>query len=477
MAIALEALKRAIPYPPTMEQAEGWHYHNNIENARQEHVIVVKAAIPDPDIMAIRKALQMMILRHESLRTVFRMTGEQLQQCVLPYDESLHTPVTEDVSMAADKEEAIMAIINAGKKEIRLDMPPLFKCYIFKVADNVCYIALLIHHIISDGWSVAVIYKEFNHFYTALVTGRPTEVPPMKMQLRDYAQWQIDNLAANKRAIAEYWEQKLGGLRGDNGLAALHRKHAVLDDLVRIQSENTAWSRESLLNCLNNSRTASYVCHIEMLQYKQMIQLMLDCKASIGTLVNTGLQLLFFLLLDKDKTLIAMPLINRYLPGTQEIIGCLGGGFYLYREVKEEMSVRTFIKEVHTELLQASTYLIYEYRANGFDGDGLRIYSDVFINYMNKEILNNMKLEPGSDGKHTLLDGIEYYGLTSCISECQDGLSCDWKYNTKLYAPEMISLIAEKYRLILQVMCENPDVLIKDLKNWFLNDMQYDRHS
>ena len=440
-------------YVCTREQAEGWRYHRNPDHDQQDHVIVVKAALADPDYRAIERTIEAIVRRHESLRTRLILVEGVVRQCVTPYDGAIFGPSYRTIRPEEDAEATISGMVELEKRSMKdPGSYPLFRFYLFKMPDHSFYVCLLIHHIISDAWSVAIINREFRQFYQAFLGGKAPADVPLKMQLRDYASWQRKNEEANKENISRYWLEKLG--------VFMHGEAGKLP-----------WSEKELTVILDRSVTWSFSCTIDALQYSQLLRLAAYHKVSIGALLHGSLQLLFFLLMGKKQALIAMPLVNRYLSGTEEIIGCLGGGFYLYGTIDEEAGLKNMFRAVYIDFLESPYYLIYDHRDVGLDGDILRLHCDVFVNFVSKEMTDGRTRPVDGLGVHEPLANSEYYALTCCVWECVDGLSFVWKYNSRLYSPNTIDRLTECHRNLLRVMGENPDIRVKDLIS-SLNQME-----
>jgi amino acid adenylation domain-containing protein len=68
------------------------------------------------------------------------------------------------------------------------------------------------HHIISDGWSMDVLIREFVLLYDAAVAGRSDPLPPLRIQYRDYVAWQRERLLLRAEVQRDYWLQQLRDL-------------------------------------------------------------------------------------------------------------------------------------------------------------------------------------------------------------------------------------------------------------------------
>ncbi|HTI10103.1 MAG TPA: condensation domain-containing protein [Puia sp.] len=437
-------------YEITSEQSQGWRYYNDPDNNSQDFLITLDDIVKDLDIRIVERSIEMMIRRHESLRTFFRMIDGEVKQCVLPYSKELFSPSYHDISLEENKEIAARRILDIQKERLaKIDIPPLFLSCIFKISGDTWYLCLMIHHIISDAWSRTVIHRELSSFYEFFKGGGKTEILPLKMQLKDYAQWQKKWLGDNAQPARDYWANNLEDFNSGPGIV--------------IGAGRKTLSQQQLLDIVKTGRSASWLSYIDQEAYNSLAALSLSCKASIFSIISASFQLLFLSWAQKEKILIAMPVVNRFLPGSDKIIGNLGGGMYLFHKIRQDLTVKEYIKEVYYDFLQSSRYLIYDHFDMKLDGQGLRAYSDIFLNYVNKDILGDRKMNIKEESEHRMLDSPEYYGLSNMIVDYRSGIMFDWKYNLQLYSAKTIEFMAERQRAILHALCANPEITIKEL--------------
>jgi hypothetical protein len=156
--------------------------------------------------------------RHEILRTRFVMVdGEPAQVTDTAAAVRLRT-----ASFAAlprpDREQAAVRHIRAAAAEpFRIDRAPLLRLDLADLGDDEAIIAVTLHHLLSDGWSVRLLLGEIMARYTARVAGRPLELPPLPIQYADYAVWQQQQLRDGGAFAAQldYWRGQLAGVPHD----------------------------------------------------------------------------------------------------------------------------------------------------------------------------------------------------------------------------------------------------------------------
>ncbi|HEX8320035.1 amino acid adenylation domain-containing protein, partial [Longimicrobium sp.] len=165
------------------------------------------------DEAALERALGEIVRRHEALRTVFGEVDGSPVQVVAPFGGFV-VPV-EDLSGLgqADLEAAVMQ--RAGEEARRpfdLAAGPLFRAALLRLGAEDHVLLLGMHHIVSDGWSLGVLFRELSALYTAYREGRGSPLPELAVQYADYAVWQREQLAGEvlDRQLA-YWKERLAG--------------------------------------------------------------------------------------------------------------------------------------------------------------------------------------------------------------------------------------------------------------------------
>ncbi|MEW5926454.1 MAG: amino acid adenylation domain-containing protein [Gemmatimonadota bacterium] len=165
------------------------------------------------DVDALRRALDALRARHESLRTVFAFQDGMPVQVVepagprpLPVEDLGGLP---DDGLAA----AAMQLIRAeAATPFDLARGPVLRGRLLRLADDDWGLLLTLHHIVSDGWSSGILMRELSVFYAAFSRGEEARLPALPVQYPDFAAWQRGWLAGDvlERQLS-YWRERLAG--------------------------------------------------------------------------------------------------------------------------------------------------------------------------------------------------------------------------------------------------------------------------
>lgn len=148
------------------------------------------------------EALQAVVARHEILRATVSPNGETL---IIHKNMSWNTAVA-DLSSVQDQQAALQAFVSEEMQhEFDFENGPLFRFFIHKLSENNYYFSLVVHHIITDGWSLGVILEDLSKYYNAKVAGQ-TALLEAAPQISSYAIAQsVFNTSAAFQETKKFW--------------------------------------------------------------------------------------------------------------------------------------------------------------------------------------------------------------------------------------------------------------------------------
>ncbi|HEY4018680.1 MAG TPA: condensation domain-containing protein [Pseudonocardiaceae bacterium] len=182
---------------------------NQLDPGQPTYNVTSVVAIHGPlDATAVEYALNVVVDRHEALRTVFELDNGVPVQVIGP-TLPLDVPVL-DVA-ADDVQECVRAEV---RKPFDLRTGPLLRFTLLRLAADHHVAVLVMHHIVTDGVSSALLFDEFATAYAARVEGRPADLPELPIQYADFAVWQRETLRGQAlQELTDYWADRLAGIR------------------------------------------------------------------------------------------------------------------------------------------------------------------------------------------------------------------------------------------------------------------------
>ncbi|HEU4560714.1 MAG TPA: amino acid adenylation domain-containing protein, partial [Longimicrobium sp.] len=163
------------------------------------------------DVAALERSLGEIVRRHETLRTVFAEVDSSPVQVIAPF-VSFSLPA-EDLSARGegDREAAVRRRVGEeAQRPFDLSAGPLFRAALLRLGAEDHVLLLSVHHIVSDGWSLGVLYRELSALYEAYHEGGESPLPELPVQYADYALWQREHLRGEvlERQLG-YWRERL----------------------------------------------------------------------------------------------------------------------------------------------------------------------------------------------------------------------------------------------------------------------------
>jgi hypothetical protein len=168
------------------------------------------------DVGALAAALNALVERHESLRThIGEVDGRPVQ--VIEPNLTVDLPCRDLtlLSPAFRPREIEDELRKAWEQPFDLMRGPLLRAQLVRTEEQEHILILTIHHLVTDGWSDAILIRELGMVYDRLVQGRDPVLPPLDLQYADFALWQRRSLESG--ALAEgldYWRTQLAGIAG-----------------------------------------------------------------------------------------------------------------------------------------------------------------------------------------------------------------------------------------------------------------------
>ncbi len=163
---------------------------------------------------ALARALSAIVARHQPLRaTFFVAAGEPMQRIAPPAPLAL--PKVDLAGLPGERREAAARQVARGAAERPFDLArgPLLRALLVRLGPADHLLVLVPHHLVFDGWSMGILFRELAALYGAFVLGRPAPLAPLPVTYADYADWQRRSLAGplGERQLA-YWRERLAGL-------------------------------------------------------------------------------------------------------------------------------------------------------------------------------------------------------------------------------------------------------------------------
>ena len=286
-------------------------------------------------VAPLERALAQLVSRHEVLRTTFELQHGEPVQVVHASIEVL-VPVVD--LRGLDEAQRTRQVSRWSEEEacggFDLTRGPLLRVRLLRLGDERWVLLLTLHHIVCDGWSMGVLFRELGALYEAALRGGSAELEALPIQYADYALWQRDWMSGEvlEREVS-YWREQLGGslpvleLLGDRARPAVqsHRGAAISFQL-------SAGLSEGLRGLARAEGVTLYM------------------------VLLSGFKALLHRYTGQTDLLVGSPIANRTRVEVEGLIGFFVNTLVLRTEVEGGMSFRELLSRVRAVALGAYSH-------------------------------------------------------------------------------------------------------------------------
>nr|WP_083724359.1 non-ribosomal peptide synthetase [[Flexibacter] sp. ATCC 35208] len=418
------------------------------------------------DKVVMTTAFEQLVARHESLRTVFRedKNGE-LKQYILPILPSAFS--YEDLCQMTGTENVLRSLINKDMAaSFDLAAGPLLRVKLYKISDSKWVFTYVMHHIISDGWSMGILINELLYLYNAGVKGEVPVLKPLRIQYKDYAAWQQKQLSGVfSEQHKNFWLKQFEG------------RLPVLElpvDMIRpaIKTYNGGQIKAFINRELANG--------LKALAREQEATLFM----SLLGLVNA----LLYNYTGQEDIILGTAVAGRDHVDLENQIGFYVNTLALRTRFKHSGSFRDLLHRVKGVTLAA-----YEHQVYPFDtlADDLSIKRDLSRNLLFDVMVVLQNTRIGNTGTLTGAEGLSVtpyegkvhlnsqFDLAFDFLDTSAGLQVIIEYNSDIFYSDTIKRMIDDLELLLKALLNNPDQPLSQLlygyppkKNALINDLE-----
>ncbi len=364
----------------------------------------------------LQRALTAVVARHEILRTRFVIEGGNLVQIIAP-EGDVQLTVVDLTDVPEDDKESTAQKLTRQETETPFDLSrgPMLRAQLLKIDATHHRLLLTMHHIVTDGWSNAILLREITTLYEDFLNERPASLPALPIQYADFAEWQRELLQGEflEQQLA-YWRKQLDGAPAVLELPTYQPRPAI--QTFRGARQSTVLS-------------ASLTSQLKELSRSEGVTLFMTLLATFQVLLHrhgAG-----------DDIVVGSPIANRNRSELEGLIGFFVNTLVLRTDCSGNPSFRELLRRVKSVALTG-----YSHQDVPFDKLVDELKPERSLSY---SPLFQVTFALQEDRKSTLnLTGLELswlevdrgsakFDLALFVSETAEGLSCLIEYDTDLF--------------------------------------------
>ncbi|MEJ8546225.1 amino acid adenylation domain-containing protein [Brevibacillus borstelensis] len=437
-------------YPTSFSQRRMWIL-DQMQAKRIAYNMAQAISVKGPiEIDALRSALQKVMARQESLRTLFFERNGELRQKILEH------PNVDleyfDVSDQPEAEELTKRYVEEVKSQpFDLEQGPLWRIQLYQVGHEHYYLLLVMHHIISDGWSMEVFISELLTIYHSLRRGETADLEPTRIQYKDYCVWQ-NQFLQNKRMQDQerFWLEQFS-------------EDIPVCEIVGDLSRPPVFHFEG--------KQRSFVLDPSLSE--KLKQVALDNQATLYMTLLSSVYLLLYRYSGQKNLIIGSPISGRAHFDVRNVIGSFVNTLAIQTTLNPESSIREFIANVKQRVIQC-----FENQDYPFDLliDKLQLTRDTSrsplfnINVVLQNANQMFEKEWGRDllaiePLHPSSHSSAKWDLEFEFLEKDDGsIQCLLEYYTGIFSTEMIESLIDSYLCLLHSLVADQEQAVSQLQ-------------
>ncbi|HEY0604277.1 MAG TPA: amino acid adenylation domain-containing protein, partial [Herpetosiphonaceae bacterium] len=439
---------RDLPLPLSFAQQRLWLLQQiDADDVSYNMPFAVRVSGP-LDAAVLTRCVQTIVDRHETLRTTFTLSGPedgaeldgQPQQRISPAQPiTLAEHDLTGLPASAQHETIQQIIVESARQPFELETGPLLRIGLARLhaADHVVY--LVMHHIISDGWSIGVFIRELIALYDVLRADQPAQLPALPLQYADYTVWQRgwlrDELLAEQ---LDYWRQQLAGappvlaLPTDRPRPPIRRAYGQKYQLA-LDAELTA--------------------NLKLLSQREGVTLFMTLLAAFKVLLQRYS--------GQPDLVVGAPIAGRSRPELEPLIGFFVNTLALRTDLSGNPAFVELLRRVRDTTLGA-----YAHQDLPFERlvEELRLERDLSYTPL-IQVVCTLQNTPFTELKSTDLtftavefdQGVAQFDLMLALTEQQDRLQGVIEYNTDLFDAATIERLAGHFQTLLAGIVAAPE--------------------
>lgn len=391
----------------------------------------------------VEKSLNKIVLRHESLRTGFKIVDNIPVQFIEKENNKNLIEVDFSSYDESTKEHKRIEILEKEKKFVfDISKSHLFRITLVKLDANEYDLIFNMHHIISDGWSIDILKREFFYYYNGYRNNQGPELPPVEIQYKDFAAWQnkMINDSEKKEKSHKYW------------------KKVVEKELTRTKLPYDFCGED------RTKESSGYVIYIREDTKDKLVALSSDNNLTIFILMFTVFNSLLSRVTGQNEIVCGVPSLGRNHISLQKTVGFFINSIILRNEVSHKDSFLDLAKKINSNTLEAFEHQDYPLE---LVLEELKMrYPDisVFFNMLNFSSSNNMETIKSFEDYHIEKVQNAKFDIVIYLMEYENGMEITCNYKKNLFKLSTIQYIMKEYVNLIEFFVNSPSSSLHDLK-------------
>jgi non-ribosomal peptide synthetase component F/thioesterase domain-containing protein/acyl carrier protein len=433
-------------FPASLEQHRYWILDQVDRHSTASNMAIAFHLEGEVQDALVEECIRGLTLRHEALRTTYRMIDGELSQIISEdalYDFSITDLRDVPEHLKAQRTEEV--IREHSHVQVDLARGPLFFSRLIHLTDRDHFLACTVHHIACDGWSNGILVRDFAEMYTALSQQRAPKLADLPFQFADFSIWQKEWLQSDEaQAALVFWKEQI-------------QRGAVAVDLPTDEPRNARKDGPGDIE----SRLLPPELHGKLKAYCRQRE------ATMHQVLLTAFEALISRYTGQDRFLLGSSIANRTQAGMDDVVGRFANPQVIVADAENDPSFQELLQRViewsgkayaHQDLPFSRLMEEFQLDQSGATSQFLQVYFVYQKAFMQPQQAARLKITP----RPSVSGGVNFDMLVSVV-ERSEGPRLQIEYNTDLFRRERIRLFTERYIRLLEAVMANDGLRVSEI--------------
>ncbi|MBN2441955.1 MAG: amino acid adenylation domain-containing protein [Spirochaetales bacterium] len=324
--------KDLFSFPLSFAQERLWFLHKFSPNKSMYNMAGYAKVTGPMDIPLVEASFNFVINRHDVLRTRFSEdNGVPAAEIINDFKITLEKNDLRNKAEKNDNTYITSLLTKEAEKPFDLSTAPPIRFILFQLEDQSFIVLVVIHHIVSDGFSTNILFKESISYYNSKKENKELSMPDLSIQYADYAVWQKKRFRQEVlKNQMEYWKNRL------NGCEQILR--LPLDFPIESMLTNEG---DRIPFTINKERTEKIKTESKNQGVTPFMFLL------------TAFKILLYRFTYQEDIIVGIPVFGRHNTETQSLIGCFINVLPIRSHITGEYSFSRLLLEIKKDTVEA----------------------------------------------------------------------------------------------------------------------------
>jgi thioesterase domain-containing protein/acyl carrier protein len=394
------------------------------------------------NVTALDQSLTQILQRHTALRTTVIVQDGKPLQAIAPLSSTNLVVVDLQDVPAVDRPIQVKQHAQAeAQRPFNLSTGPLMRATLLKLGESNYLLLVTIHHIVFDGWSEGILWRELTALYAAFCAGQPSPLAEPSIQYSDYAHWQRQWMQGEfLKRLLSYWQGQLNDCSGELPLPTDHPRPTLQRRPGKHISFNISQALTAQLKALSRQEGTT-----------------------LFAILLAAFKVLLHYYSDQDEILVCTPVANRNRKELQQVIGYFVNLLALRTDLSGNPSFRSLVGRVRQVVSGAYAHqdLPVQQVVSSLEGVQIPLSQVMFV--LQNMPHHSLQLQEVEVSQWELDSGTADFDLALTLVEQSGSLTGKCSYNSELFETETIEELLQHFEIVLQRCVETPEAFISQL--------------